>query len=157
MEQFRQLLLSLDLGQNFKWFNGKKKLPNSADGNIYNFDIDVCGLSVKAVQEICTKMKSQHENMLIIAARKKEDKSICKCQGCPVAQVEQLFVGYREENGLIIQTIVEVSWTKGMSGYEDAYTYQEMENSMFNILSTNENLLFTVGSNFGYSIIVDSI
>jgi len=159
MEDFRRLLSSLEWGQNFKWFNGKKKLPNSGDGNIYEFDVDDGGLSVEAVKEICTKMKGQNGDMLIVATDTKEHKSSCKCDGCPVGSVEQFFVGYREENAHIVQTVVKVTWTKEMCGYDHrfGYDYDIIERSIFEVLSNNENLLFTVGSNFGYTIIADSL
>jgi len=158
MEDFRKLLLSLEYGQNFKWYVGKKTLPNTCDGNIYQFDVDDGGLTPKAVEEICNRIRNE-EDRLVIAYEKKEHKSDCKCHGCPIGEVEQYFVGYLEDTDRLEQTVVKITWMNEMGGFgrSGVYQYSVVEKSIFDLLSNNEDLLFTVGSHFGYRLISNSL
>lgn len=160
LADFQRLLNTLAWGENYKWFTGKNKLPNNYDRNLFNFDEDQGGLTSNVVQEIYSKIKGKEDDMLVIAFGKKEHKSSCKCDGCPIGEVEQYFVGYVEREERLVQTFVKVTWTNDMGGYAYnnlGYSYEKIEKTIFETLRTDENLLFTVGSNFGYQIISDSL
>ena len=155
--KLHQLLSQLAEGSHWRWFNDKTKLPSNLDRDF--FDNWRHGLSTKAMHEVVDKLN--RENGLVVLLGTKQHDPDCKCPGCGMYSevCQDLAVFWEEQNHLHLN-FVQIAWTSEMGGFDRSFGIRydfDNQPTLTNLLEGNDSLIFTLGSYFGYDLILNSL